>query len=254
MQTARGAQTFLVLSLFLPPSPYLAGMRHYLRRPDPREPSGHPAQPPPMDHSRGGHSDCQYSDAMARVILARLDGGETVKSVTSDPAMPSHRTLYDWLERIPQFAEAWEEMRAEQAAARRRRVEQAEPDRAERERLRAASEGRRPRAKAGRKSSYTPERADAVCEFLLAGHTLRECAAQPGMPSITAIYGWLRNHPEFRRDYMLTLMMREHLLIDRARDLVNLASPSTAKRLRGPIADLYGRMGALRPDVWRWWD
>lgn len=78
--------------------------------------------PPPMDHRIGGRKPSQYSDEMARIILARLESGETVAQVLADPLTPSRRTLYDWIRDNPRFGAAWNQMRRDQASHRRGEV------------------------------------------------------------------------------------------------------------------------------------
>lgn len=191
-----------------------------------------------MDHSVGGRKEDQYSLVLAGAVLERLAAGWTVDAILAVPDMPCRRTLYDWRLRHPEFDVAWAEIRAHQAAARRRRLTAAEDSRAAREAARARHEGRPPRAKSGRKSTYTPDRAEAFCERLVEGFTLREIAALPGMPAVAMVYRWLRNHPEFRRAYVVALRMREELAADAV--------------LEGRRPDRWtgGRPGQLRPDVW----
>lgn len=74
---------------------------------------------------------------------------------------------------------------------------------------RALAEGRLPRARVGRRSTYTRAVAEAWCAAVAAGCTVREAAQQPGMPSIGCIYRWLDLYPEFRRMYALALWSRE---------------------------------------------
>jgi hypothetical protein len=100
-------------------------MLHPLRETNPNGPSWPPPAaretPPPMDHRIGGRKPSQYSDAMARIILARVEVGQSVAQVLADPLMPSRRTLCDWIHGNPGFGAAWNEMRS--AQARRRRAE-----------------------------------------------------------------------------------------------------------------------------------
>lgn len=214
-------------------------MVHPLREPLPGL-SVDDAQPPPMDHSIGGPKPCQYSHAMAWIILARVERGESVQQIAADPRMPSYRTIYDWLEWSPDFAQAWDEMRAEQAAARRKALLAPRP----------APPGR----KRGRKSTYTPKVADAWCELIEAGYTLREAAAVPGMPAVAMVHRWVRNHPEFRRAYEAALHVREMFLEEEAFEFARYANPFELASAKAAVRRIEGRIGALRPDVWRWWD
>lgn len=74
---------------------------------------------------------------------------------------------------------------------------------------RALTEGRLPVRRAGRTTTYTTAIAQAWCDAIADGSTVREAATLPGMPSLGAIYRWLDQRPEFRRMYALALWKRE---------------------------------------------
>src|SRR5258706_6225943 len=100
-----------------------------------------------MDHGVGGAKPSQYSERAASIILARAKAGETLRQITADPAMPSHRTLYDWLEDHPGFAAAWLIMRREQARARRHAIRL-------RNFARLKAKDTHPRRRSGRRTTY----------------------------------------------------------------------------------------------------
>lgn len=56
-------------------------------------------------------------------------------------------------------------------------------------------------AKMGRPSSYTPELAERLCAHLAGGKALRSACRLPGMPRMTTVYRWMREHEEFRSRY-----------------------------------------------------
>ncbi len=49
----------------------------------------------------------------------------------------------------------------------------------------------------GRKSEYTEEVANAICEQLAEGIPLREICRQDGMPAWRTVYDWKDAHPDF---------------------------------------------------------
>jgi hypothetical protein len=53
----------------------------------------------------------------------------------------------------------------------------------------------------GRKSTYTPEIADEICERLAAGETLRMIAATEGMPAPSTVVDWTRTDEQFSARY-----------------------------------------------------
>ena len=200
---------------------------------------------PPMDHAIGGRKTSQYSDAAARVALARAARGETIAAILTIPGMPSRRTLYDWIRDVPRFGEAWREMRDRQALARQRAVQDAEPLRAIHAFLDSEVHGREPGLKRGRKSTYTRRVAEAWCELIANGATLREAAARPGMPAVAMVYRWLRNHPEFRDMYKSAAEFRDLVLRETAVERAQAGGAGAA------VDALRARANALRPDVWR---
>jgi hypothetical protein len=74
---------------------------------------------------------------------------------------------------------------------------------------RALAEGRLPTRRVGRGSTYSTAIAQAWCDAVAAGCTVREAAKMPGMPSLGAIYRWLDQYPEFRRMYALAVWKRQ---------------------------------------------
>lgn len=205
------------------------------------------ANAPPMDHGIGGRKPRQYSDGAARVILARAARGDAIDAILAQPNMPSRRTLYDWIRDEPRFGDAWREMRDRQALARQRAVEDAEPIRMIEAYLAAETRGRRPGRKRGRKSTYTRAAAEAWCALIADGATLREAAKHPGLPAVTMVYRWLRNHPEFREMYKAAAEYRDWMLRERAID----EAMTFGYAARRSVQALLARAAALMPDVWR---
>lgn len=52
-----------------------------------------------------------------------------------------------------------------------------------------------------RPSSYSPERANAICERLADGESLRQICETKGFPDKETVRRWLREHEEFRAQY-----------------------------------------------------
>ena len=211
------------------------------------DPADADAPAPSMDHAVGGRKPSQFSPETARIVLARAARGETMASILALPNMPCRRTLYDWIRDVPPFRMAWHAMRDQQALARQREVEEAEPIRALLTAYLVETNGWPPRAKAGRKSTYTRAAAEAWCDLIAEGATLREAGRHPGLPDPPMVYRWLRNHPEFRQMYKAAAEHRDFVLRSTAADLA--IDHGYAAR---PQADaLIARAAALLPDVWR---
>lgn len=200
---------------------------------------------PDFDHT-GGWKPSAYRPAIGRVILARVEVGETITSIVADPAMPSRATLYQWLKTHEDFAADYAEVRrvlADNALWSR------DHDAAERRGWQAKF-GKRPH-KGGQKSRYTLCRAWAFCEAVADGMTLAQMADDPTLPTPKMVYRWLRQRPEFRAMYegaRARQRLRLRIDIDMAVDRVELTGLAAAKR---EVAWLQGRIGRLTPKTYR---
>lgn len=65
----------------------------------------------------------------------------------------------------------------------------------------AASATKSRKGVGGPPSSYTQEMADSICAGLADGKSLRTVCRQPGMPCLTTVFKWLREHPDFAQQY-----------------------------------------------------
>jgi hypothetical protein len=74
-------------------------------------------------------------------------------------------------------------------------------------------------AKPGRVSTYKEIIADRVCELIADGHTLRQIAKMPGMPSKGTVRNWRINHADFRAKYALAKEFRAE---DRADEIIEI--------------------------------
>jgi hypothetical protein len=66
----------------------------------------------------------------------------------------------------------------------------------------------------GRPSSYTPEIADAICERLAAGETLKAICTDDAMPGETTVFRWLAASAEFRELYARAREAQAELMAD----------------------------------------
>lgn len=60
---------------------------------------------------------------------------------------------------------------------------------------------KRGRNNEGRPSKYTKELADSVCEGISNGLSVRTVCLDEAMPSLTTVFKWLRELPEFAHQY-----------------------------------------------------
>lgn len=196
-----------------------------------------------MDHT-GGWKLSQYTPEMGVAILRRLGAGATIARVCADPEMPSVATLHRWRHVHEDFAAAYESMRDGRAQLRRLNARLAEE--------------RAPRRDwvAGQRSTYERRWAKAFCARVARGEAVYRICAEPQMPSVKAVYGWLARRPEFRAMYtgakaegLAWLAFQADMVVDRLRDGPPSRQALQAARLE--VAGLEGRMGRLKARTWR---
>ena len=115
----------------------------------------------------------------------------------------------------------------------------------------ARASPRPPARRSGRRSTYTPERAAAVCALIREGLGTREIGRMPGIPSVSTIHFWLRRRREFRDLYDLACQRRDFNLwleLTIACDLVRDGDASGYAK----AAVIEKQMADHRPKVWRW--
>ncbi len=104
----------------------------------------------------------RYSKALAATICRRLAGGEGVRAIARDPAMPSRKTLHRWLKRDVDglFAPC-------------------------------------PRAaRPGAPSRYSRKLARTICRRLAQGEPLAAIARDPRMPPRSTLRYWMKKDPD----------------------------------------------------------
>ena len=202
---------------------------------------------PDFDHT-GGWKPSAYRPSIARVILARVEVGETITSIVADPEMPCRATLYRWLKMHEDFAQTYAEVRRVLAV---NTLWSRDHDAAARRGWQAKFGKPRGRPR-GQKSRYTLCRAWAFCEAVADGLTLAQMAGDPRLPTPKMVYRWLRQRPEFRAMYerararqRLMLQIDIDVVVDRVQSAYDLPA---AKR---EVARLEGRVGRLTPKMYR---
>jgi hypothetical protein len=77
---------------------------------------------------------------------------------------------------------------------------------------------------AGRPPIYTEELADAICERLCMGESLRRITKDEGMPSIATVMRWLLNIPEFDNKYARARQLQAEVWAD---EMIDIADDAT---------------------------
>lgn len=81
----------------------------------------------------------------------------------------------------------------------------------------------------GRPSTYTQELADKICEQLADGKSLRTVCAQEGMPVMSTVFKWMREHDEFSNQYAKA---KEESSDAMAEDLLHIADTPVMGEIR----------------------
>ncbi|MES2897683.1 MAG: hypothetical protein V4759_16795 [Pseudomonadota bacterium] len=171
-------------------------------------------------------------------VLRSMARGESLHAICRRPGMPTPPTVYRRAEKDPEFGEAFHIVRRE---VRRRRAQAVLARRA----------ARPPKVKKrncpGSVSTYSEERADAVCMGLIQGRSLASVCRDPGMPSIATVYNWLHRYPEFAAAYGISRRLQADLLSDRLIEMGDWAGPSM---LRAALKRARHRTAVLSAKAW----
>jgi hypothetical protein len=137
-----------------------------------------------------------YTPDLGAAICRRVAAGESLRSICrADPSMPTEKTVWNW-------ARAHEEFRAmkRHALATARAASLAAQGARDAAREAKMGTGARQAWNAGL-DGYDEEIGAAICGRLAMGETLAAVCRDREMPSIGAVYYWLRRRPEFLEDY-----------------------------------------------------
>lgn len=73
----------------------------------------------------------------------------------------------------------------------------------------------------GRPSEFTPELANAICEMLIEGFSLRSICKVEGLPSASTVCRWLGQNEEFREQYAHAREAQADTLTDQIVDIAD---------------------------------
>lgn len=74
---------------------------------------------------------------------------------------------------------------------------------------------------AGRPTTYTPEIAAKVCAHIAGGKSLRSTARVEGMPALSSLTKWLREHEEFSAQYATATAERADHIFEEMLEIAN---------------------------------
>lgn len=105
-------------------------------------------------------------------------------------------------------------------------------------------------ASAGRPSTYSPEIADAICERIADGESMRAICEHPEMPGRRTVLGWLEEHEEFRAKYARAREAQADVMDDKILTVADTCTPENAAAARVKIEAYKWRAAKLKPKVY----
>jgi len=110
----------------------------------------------------------------------------------------------------------------------------------------------------GRPSSYTEEIADAICERLSDGRSLRSICLDEDMPGQTTVFRWLAANEDFRKRYAHAREAQADAIVDEMLDIADDGSNDWMERRRddGSVDEVLNhehvQRSRLRLDARKW--
>jgi hypothetical protein len=101
----------------------------------------------------------------------------------------------------------------------------------------------------GRPSEFTQEIADAICERIAGGESLKAICEDETMPGKTAVYGWLSRHADFADKYARAREIQADAIFDEVVDIADDGELDPQDR-RVRIDARKWVAGKLRPKVY----
>jgi transposase-like protein len=194
-----------------------------------------------MERAAARRFESLFSWRIAHTISLRVFEGESLAAICREPGMPCHKTVYNWIEREPEFAAM---LRAAQAKARLKA-------RAALVARRAARLARPKRRNCpGSASTFDPDMAEFICQELEAGRSLRAICRRRGLPSFGTVYNWLQAFPEFAARYADARGIQAELMAARALDLALAVGPGEPQDMMDAVTALKVRASRLLPRGW----
>lgn len=102
----------------------------------------------------------------------------------------------------------------------------------------------------GRQSTFTQEVANAICERIANGESLRAICRDDDMPGAVTVCKWLDQQPNFAKQYARAREIQGDGEFDEARAIAFAATPETAQVARLQYDAVKWRASKLRPKVY----
>ena len=111
----------------------------------------------------------------------------------------------------------------------------------------------------GRHSDYTQEMADAICEKIASGESVRAICKPDDMPAMSTVFRWLSNSKEFSEQYARSKQAQAEYMVDEILDIADDGTNDWMEK-RSKDGDMLGwvengealRRSVLRVDARKW--
>ena len=104
-----------------------------------------------------------------------------------------------------------------------------------------------------RSSDYTCELAEAICDHLADGKSMRQIEQLPGMPSARTVYRWLEQHEAFRQQYARARESQMEGFLEEILEIADDTSNDTIQTSNGPRPNMEAvNRARLRIDTRKW--
>jgi hypothetical protein len=98
---------------------------------------------------------------------------------------------------------------------------------------------------------YSQELADAICELVAQGNSVRTICSSDAMPAMSSIFKWLREHKEFAEQYARAKELQTEKLADELVEIADDESNDVSGELKMPNSVAVQR-ARLKVDTRKW--
>lgn len=116
-------------------------------------------------------------------------------------------------------------------------------------RLKATPEKPSP-GKPGRPSKFSPELADQICELMVEGSDMQTICEMPGMPSVTTVWRWQNQRPEFANQCALAREALADFELSQLKELANKCTEANVNSTRVKLNHFQWRVMKIAPRIY----
>lgn len=173
---------------------------------------------------RARKTPVRWSGALGKRLCERLAGGELLYRILAEDGMPTPEGVAKWAREKPAFGAAL---------------------------LAARQAGGRPAGARGPVFTYSEGIGEEILERLCDGESLTAIGRDPTMPSLSTIFRWRRQMPEFEATVQLGMRVRAERACDTGWELAEAATKETAYLTEVRLKQLRWMAAVMAPRVYK---